>query len=976
MPSKHIPVVLAVSILVVMVLVAVGSAQGETLYGLLPQSGSNLSLVRISTSTGVTQAIVRTWTGLPPGGFGAMTFYPDSCMFLATYYDGSGVPKLLRLDAGSSLSTAWSIKTITGLPANPNIVGIEYQRSTHRLYITWGADPNNQSLQDRLAEIKTWGPVVCVSPSLGLGDRDYVLEGQPSGQLWTYDPNDNSPRIAQVSNVCGTPVITQRGDPPPHAGIDDPAMDPTAPNRFFVPDVYANQLLEVVKVGGQYSAYSTVGNFGALGTPYALAFATLNAAGMCCGEINGYKTLVAGCAIPPGACDPDGDPGPWRIHLSGPFDLETSTNQGAYSFSHLPFGQYTITEVTQPGYIQCWPVGGRYSITIDSLSCRHPGNMFCNSRCPVPGDSCPPPPASLTCWYPFNENAGPTGHDVGSSLDLTFVPGNAQLWHAPGGCANDPAGAAVDLTTSTPVRYLVAATGGSAADNFGTGSFSIFAMIYAKSANDGETHTIIDKRVPSPDIYNPQGYLMYIRGGNLVLQLGHGNNTGYRTYQSPTPIPSNSWCCVGASVARDPLHPANNLVTLWVCNVPTPFATNVEAGNLNNSALRRVGEQCPGFLAGTAFNGYIDDLKLFRGALTPAQAGVACCGYCKCCTLPSVVCNDWLNFTGAWTTLRICNYTSTPCAFTWTIAGVPGCGTNNPPIIFSKFSGTSGLLNPGACWIEKIFVKFPPGFTASSVGCYQVTVRNSCSDECCSCTGKLVYSSPVDVSGWGTWGTGPFIGPAPPGDPVPVSFMVKNTGTTGATISYRLQGHSSDNDSTNAVVSLNGLPPGTPVFGTLSLAPGDSSAIDVQAVVTDLQPLNINEVVLSIDPSGGANYSPLTVAELESMTEEQAAGVPGSPPMNPPPEAGMGISATPNPFLERTGIQFSLANPQSAVRVGVFDLGGRLVRDLFSGPLSAGIHRYQWDGLASGGTRSPSGLYFIRVQAPGVLLKAKVVRME
>lgn len=143
MPSKHIPVVLAVSILVVMVLVAVGSAQGETLYGLLPQSGSNLSLVRISTSTGVTQAIVRTWTGLPPGGFGAMTFYPDSCMFLATYYDGSGVPKLLRLDAGSSLSTAWSIKTITGLPANPNIVGIEYQRSTHRLYITWGADPNN-----------------------------------------------------------------------------------------------------------------------------------------------------------------------------------------------------------------------------------------------------------------------------------------------------------------------------------------------------------------------------------------------------------------------------------------------------------------------------------------------------------------------------------------------------------------------------------------------------------------------------------------------------------------------------------------------------------------------------------------------------------------------------------------------------------------------------------------------------------------
>ena len=64
------------------------------------------------------------------------------------------------------------------------------------------------------------------------------------------------------------------------------------------------------------------------------------------------------------------------------------------------------------------------------------------------------------------------------------------------------------------------------------------------------------------------------------------------------------------------------------------------------------------------------------------------------------------------------------------------------------------------------------------------------------------------------------------------------------------------------------------------------------------------------------------------------------------------------------------------VRVGVFDVGGRLVRDIFSGPLDAGAHHFTWDGLNAGGARAEDGIYFIRVQAPGVLLQTKVVRIE
>jgi hypothetical protein len=189
-----------------------------------------------------------------------------------------------------------------------------------------------------------------------------------------------------------------------------------------------------------------------------------------------------------------------------------------------------------------------------------------------------------------------------------------------------------------------------------------------------------------------------------------------------------------------------------------------------------------------------------------------------------------------------------------------------------------------------------------------------------------------------------------------------------------LLGRSTDGDENNQVVSLNGLPPGTPVTGTLSLAAGDSSGIAVQAVLTAFQPLNLNEVVLSIDWTGSTNYAPVAVRELDSDTDEQAAAVPASPPPSAPEENQSTLSVAPNPFNERTGIRFRLASPLSSVRVGVFDLAGRLVRSLFSGPLAAGAHQYLWDGLDGKGRKSGEGIYFIRVQAPGVLLKTKAVR--
>jgi flagellar hook assembly protein FlgD len=51
------------------------------------------------------------------------------------------------------------------------------------------------------------------------------------------------------------------------------------------------------------------------------------------------------------------------------------------------------------------------------------------------------------------------------------------------------------------------------------------------------------------------------------------------------------------------------------------------------------------------------------------------------------------------------------------------------------------------------------------------------------------------------------------------------------------------------------------------------------------------------------------------------------------------------------------------VTLEVFDVGGRRVRTLLSGWLSAGRHRATWDGKDERGSRRTAGLYFYRASA-------------
>lgn len=77
-------------------------------------------------------------------------------------------------------------------------------------------------------------------------------------------------------------------------------------------------------------------------------------------------------------------------------------------------------------------------------------------------------------------------------------------------------------------------------------------------------------------------------------------------------------------------------------------------------------------------------------------------------------------------------------------------------------------------------------------------------------------------------------------------------------------------------------------------------------------------------------------------------------------------SVSPNPFNPRTEVAFRLAAP-AAARLTVFDLRGRMVRELLDGrELAAGRHAAVWDGRDARGRHAPAGLYLVRLRAGAV----------
>jgi hypothetical protein len=79
----------------------------------------------------------------------------------------------------------------------------------------------------------------------------------------------------------------------------------------------------------------------------------------------------------------------------------------------------------------------------------------------------------------------------------------------------------------------------------------------------------------------------------------------------------------------------------------------------------------------------------------------------------------------------------------------------------------------------------------------------------------------------------------------------------------------------------------------------------------------------------------------------------------------------PNPSTPPTTIRFSI--PRLAeVQLAVYDVRGRLVREIARGPEAAGAHEVRWNGLDVDGAHVPAGVYFYRLTASGETITRKM----
>lgn len=85
--------------------------------------------------------------------------------------------------------------------------------------------------------------------------------------------------------------------------------------------------------------------------------------------------------------------------------------------------------------------------------------------------------------------------------------------------------------------------------------------------------------------------------------------------------------------------------------------------------------------------------------------------------------------------------------------------------------------------------------------------------------------------------------------------------------------------------------------------------------------------------------------------------------------------AQPNPFRAGSRIAYEVPAGGADLSLLVFDVQGRVVRNLFTGWRDGGVAELRWDGRDDRGLAVPAGMYFLRLSASGFDAKARLVRI-
>jgi hypothetical protein len=87
------------------------------------------------------------------------------------------------------------------------------------------------------------------------------------------------------------------------------------------------------------------------------------------------------------------------------------------------------------------------------------------------------------------------------------------------------------------------------------------------------------------------------------------------------------------------------------------------------------------------------------------------------------------------------------------------------------------------------------------------------------------------------------------------------------------------------------------------------------------------------------------------------------------------FTVEPNPFNPHTRIRLRLAQP-SHVRIGIYNVRGQHIAQLFNHRLDPGEHSVVWSGRTNQGVPAPSGAYFVVVDTGALHHQRKIILLR
>jgi hypothetical protein len=137
--------------------------------------------------------------------------------------------------------------------------------------------------------------------------------------------------------------------------------------------------------------------------------------------------------------------------------------------------------------------------------------------------------------------------------------------------------------------------------------------------------------------------------------------------------------------------------------------------------------------------------------------------------------------------------------------------------------------------------------------------------------------------------------------------------------------------------------------------------------------------LVTISPCAPANSLGCGLVGARAVGCDESVGIIGGPEEGPPDDATPAVTrlhaSFPNPFNPVTTVRFDLRRA-GRVRIGVYDLAGRLVRRLVDEQRPAGTHDVPWQGRNQAGRTVAAGVYFIRLEADGLIDTQRVALVK